>query len=108
MLAVVSGYVDQKLNLIGGNVKVIKYVLWVLILSGFFLGHIFTVASLLLSILYIIYLRENRKSFIGSSDYWESLALYWHDCYTNLIESHPEAVRIAVESYQIEKLLKGK
>ncbi len=86
--------------------KLFKHVLWALILAGPFLGHLFTVASLLLSISYIVYLLENRKSYVESSDYWEDLTMYWHECYTNLVESHPDDAQKEIESYQIKELLR--
>lgn len=88
--------------------KVFKMGLWVAILTGPLFGHTASVASLLLAVSYILYLTQSKDSWVQSSKYWEETALSWHGFYMDLVKSHPEDVRNAVESYQIDEVIKEK
>lgn len=86
--------------------RVIRYLLWVGIVVGPFLGYPTTVASLLLAVSYILYLKAINHSWEANSKYWEDTAISNYTRYSELLESNPEDARKVVESFHIDKLMR--
>lgn len=86
--------------------KHISMVLWLVIVLGLFLGHMFTMVSLAVAILYIVCMQVELVSWKEGSKNWKENASFWYDTYIDLLESNPDDIYKAVEEYQIKKLTK--